>query len=92
VRQVVEQVIDAWGGGSWIDQSTETAHAPHEAEALRLDITKAASRLAWHARLSAKQAIERTVAWYRRPATIGTAFNAAQACADDIGAYESLVK
>jgi len=67
VEQLVETAIFTWGHGRWIDASTP--NAPHEAGLLRLDIGKARRELDWAPRLNAREAIQWTMEWYRRPAT-----------------------
>lgn len=65
VREVVETAIGVWGQGSWQDDS-----APgqvHEAGLLKLDIQRAREELGWTPRLSAKEAIQWTIEWYKKP-------------------------
>lgn len=63
VKDVVERVIRTWGSGAvHIDAGT---HA-HEAKLLTLDTAKARRRLSWHAALTADEAVERTVSWYKK--------------------------
>jgi len=64
VRHIVEMAIESWGSGSW--------HAPqvkhdqlHEANYLKLDITKANSLLSWRPAGSVPEAIAESVGWYR---------------------------
>ncbi len=84
VREVVELAVSTWGAGSWVDRSH--AEHPHEAHALRLDITKALTLLNWRPVLSVREAVGATVAWYRRRAASG--FDAQAACLNEIAAYE----
>jgi CDP-glucose 4,6-dehydratase len=63
VRRVVEEVIAAWGAGSWEDR--RDPGAPHESRVLRLSTDKAAVRLGWAPRWGLTETIGRTVAWYR---------------------------
>jgi CDP-glucose 4,6-dehydratase len=65
VGSVVNQVIREWGSGEWEDVSLDQANAPHEASALRLDCTKAATVLDWRPILSLNQSIRKTMSWYR---------------------------
>lgn len=65
VKELVETAIGAWGGGSWKDISA--TGQPHEAALLRLAITRAQKELNWKPKLYAKQAIEWTLAWYKKP-------------------------
>jgi CDP-glucose 4,6-dehydratase len=63
VRDVVEALIAAWGGGSWGDRHDPAA--PHEAGLLRLSIDKAQARLGWTPRWRFEETFRRTVEWYR---------------------------
>lgn len=62
VRELVEQVIEAWGQGSCIHSADK---GPREAHLLRLDCGKAENRLGWKPKMSQREAIEHTVAWYK---------------------------
>jgi len=63
VQWIVERMVAQWGGeATW--QLDGGAH-PHEAHYLKLDISKARSRLAWQPRWNLEQALERIVAWHR---------------------------
>jgi CDP-glucose 4,6-dehydratase len=66
VKELVEIAITTWSKGQWVDISD--ASAPHEAGFLKLSIKKAQKDLNWLPKLSAKQAIEWTVNWYKQPA------------------------
>tara|TARA_B100001964_G_C14145548_1_gene559531 strand:- start:134 stop:1219 length:1086 start_codon:yes stop_codon:yes gene_type:complete len=63
VCEITDLVINNWGEGSWQDQSIK--NAPHETNILKLDISKARSRLEWHPVLSIEQAVTATVDWYK---------------------------
>ncbi|MBS1732670.1 MAG: CDP-glucose 4,6-dehydratase [Bacteroidetes bacterium] len=63
VQQLVEQAIQIWGKGSW--RSTGNNNNLHEAGILKLDISTAQKILNWHPKLSASNAIEWTINWYR---------------------------
>jgi len=56
-------VVRNWGKGSWQYQTNK--NAPHEASILRLDITKAKTRLGWKPVWSIEQAVRATVDWYK---------------------------
>jgi len=63
VGWVADELAAAWGGGAgW--QAVEGAN-PHEAHHLKLDISKARSRLGWHPQLSLPQALKLVVEWAR---------------------------
>ena len=64
VWDVATMLTEAYGQGSLADCTDPDA--PHEANLLMLDITKAQTRLGWKPRLSTKQAIELTADWYKR--------------------------
>jgi CDP-glucose 4,6-dehydratase len=63
VSWLVERISAVWGeGGHWVvDPGTH----PHEAPLLKLDISKARSRLGWSPRLRLEEAIPWIVEWYR---------------------------
>lgn len=63
VSWVADELAKAWGGGAgW--QPVEGVN-PHEAHHLKLDISKARSRLGWHPQLPLAQALKLVVAWAR---------------------------
>jgi CDP-glucose 4,6-dehydratase len=61
--EVAQRIGSLWGGGSvtLLDQP----NLPHEARLLRLDSSKAITRLGWRPRWSLDRALEETVAWYK---------------------------
>ena len=64
VREVAEKVVEHYGSGSL--EIASDSNAPHEAQLLTLDITKAGERLGWKPRLSIDRCIGMTVDWYKR--------------------------
>lgn len=66
VAELVEQLIAAWGSGSWSSEKREQAH---EAGTLRLSTDKAAARLGWRPRWTFAEAVARTVEWYKLDCT-----------------------
>jgi CDP-glucose 4,6-dehydratase len=61
VGWIVEQMAALWGpGATW---QVDAGEHPHEAAYLKLDISKARSRLNWHPALSLKQALQLIVDW-----------------------------
>jgi CDP-glucose 4,6-dehydratase len=63
VVQVVDRLSELWGNGAaW--EPDDDPH-PHEAHHLKLDCSKAITRLGWRSRWGLEQALEATVAWYR---------------------------
>lgn len=87
VRELTEVFIAAWGGGSWEDR--HDPRAPIETRVLRLAIDKARAALPWHPRLSGRDSILRTAAWFREFTT--TPAKARALCEADIVAYEASV-
>jgi CDP-glucose 4,6-dehydratase len=67
VSAVVERVVQLWGPpATWTRD--ERSH-PHEAGCLRLDSSKARTRLRWRSQWTLDQALQATVAWYKAYAT-----------------------
>ncbi len=61
VGKLVEQMATLWGvGASWRIDTTEQ---PHEANYLKLDISKARSLLGWHPALQLNKALALTIDW-----------------------------
>ena len=83
VERIVERLIEGWHGGEWIRRNAVSE--PPEANVLRLSSAKAARELGWRSRWTIAEAIERTVAWYRRYEADPTSARAA--CLEDIAAY-----
>jgi CDP-glucose 4,6-dehydratase len=65
VKELVQHTLSYWGSGTWAD--TADSRQPHEANLLQLDISLAAAELHWQPKLTARQAIEWTVNWYKKP-------------------------
>ena len=63
VKIVVDIIIKQWGSGKCIDISS--INAPHEANLLKLDCTKAKTYLKWTPKLNIDEAIKLTVDWYK---------------------------
>ncbi len=63
VKDLVEETIKQWGKGSWRDVSDK--NAPHEAAYLTLSSEKARRRLGWRNAWNFRQAVEKTVSWYK---------------------------
>jgi len=62
VESLVRGLVHAWGSGEY--EIADDA-VRHEANLLKLDISKARAELKWEPRLTVQQAIEWTVQWYR---------------------------
>lgn len=64
VQWIVEQLTQSWGeGASWLLDGGEH---PHEAHYLKLDCSKAKSRLDWHPRWHLDEALKRIVDWQKQ--------------------------
>lgn len=63
VGELAERIVTAWGRGDLKIQPNP--EAPHEAQWLRLDCSKASKKLGWTSGLDLQDAIEWTVKWYR---------------------------
>ncbi len=63
VEGLIQTAINIWGKGTYRVESR--AQQPHEAGLLKLDISKAMSVLGWKPRLTALEAIQWTLSWYR---------------------------
>ncbi|MEX1202925.1 MAG: CDP-glucose 4,6-dehydratase [Ferruginibacter sp.] len=73
VKELVTFAINAWGSGEW--KNCNSSDLPHEAGLLKLDISKAAEQLKWTPKLSAAQAIEWTINWYKKDYNNALAFS-----------------
>lgn len=63
VSWIVEHLVREWGAGaSWQLDSVEQ---PHEANYLKLDISKANARLAWQPRWPLATALQKIIEWHR---------------------------
>lgn len=64
VGWIVEQMAELWGNGAkW---NIEIGEHPHEATYLKLDISKARSRLDWHPNIRLKDALEFIIDWSKQ--------------------------
>ena len=64
VGQVAQRLAALWGPGARVD-IPEGGNHPHEANQLRLDITRARAELGWQPRWSLEDALDGTIAWHR---------------------------
>lgn len=63
VQWIVEKLTRSWGeGASWV---VDGGNHPHEAHYLKLDCSKAKSRLEWHPRWNLEEALGAIVEWQR---------------------------
>lgn len=84
VRDLAEEFLQAWGAGSWRNDSRPDS--PKEEPVLRLDSTQAERRLGWRGQWDWREAIRRTVDWYRQWNN-GQGAAAWDLCAHDIAAF-----
>lgn len=63
VKDILDHLVCCWGeGASWVlDGSSQ----PHEAQLLKLDISKAAARLNWAPKWTLEDTLEHIVEWHR---------------------------
>jgi CDP-glucose 4,6-dehydratase len=86
VEWVARRLADAWGEtASW--RLDPNAH-PHEAHMLRLDCSKARTRLGWSGRIGLEQAVDATAQWYREFGRAPGA--AAELLRHDINSYDEM--
>jgi CDP-glucose 4,6-dehydratase len=82
VHAVIDRVAALWGEeASW---NVSADDHPHEASCLRLDCTKAESRLGWRPRTDLDLALVWTVDWYKRWAAGG---DARELCGEQIDRF-----
>jgi len=63
VQWIVENMVAVWGnGGHW---ELEDSVQPHEANYLKLDISKAKSKIYWEPRWGLTTALQATIDWHR---------------------------
>ncbi|WP_198962727.1 CDP-glucose 4,6-dehydratase [Mangrovitalea sediminis] len=63
VEWILSHMVQHWGeGASW---QLDTNPQPHEAQLLKLDISKAAAKLKWHPRWSLAQSLDSVVEWHQ---------------------------
>ena len=63
VGWIAEHLVNLWGNGSRWEK--DSAEHPHEATSLKLDCSKAKTRLAWRPLMDLTTALEKVVEWYR---------------------------
>ena len=64
VGSLVDRMVKTWGEGSWQDHSKPGVL--HEANLLKLDITKAKSQLGWSPKWDVTKSITETIPWYQQ--------------------------
>jgi CDP-glucose 4,6-dehydratase len=65
VSWIVERIVDMWPRLSWAEDAEPARTRPHEARHLKIDSSRARSRLGWRPRWGLREGLEATVAWYR---------------------------
>ena len=63
VEDLVNKSIEIWGNGAY--KITKQENQVHEANLLKLDISKSVDQLEWKPYLSAQETIEWTIGWYK---------------------------
>ncbi len=87
VNWIVERIIGLWGEkASW---KVDTEKQPHEANYLKLDCSKAKSKLGWSPQWNLDQALEKTISWYQAQLNRQNMY---QITLDQIQAYEQSIK
>jgi len=84
VKEVVEQSLSYWKSGAY--NTPQLAKQPHEAGLLKLDISKAITKLDWQPKWDTAIAIRKTLEWYKNV----SAKNAAAYTASQINEYQDL--
>lgn len=76
VKELLELALKSWGSGHWKD--TSDPNQLHEANLLKLDITKAKEKLQWMPKLNASETIKWTMDWYKQNTSDQFAYTLAQ--------------
>ncbi len=76
VKDLAKLAIDVWGEGDWMDTSNN--EEVHEANLLKLDISKANKELQWQPKLNAQEAIKWTIEWYKKSSSERLDFSISQ--------------
>ena len=86
VIEIVRAAQNHWKNNS-VNVTTQDSPV-HEAQLLKLDISKAITELGWKPRMNAAMAIERTIAWYQ---AFNDGTSAKKLVENDIGYYHTLL-
>ncbi len=63
VEWILDEMASKWGdGASWINDTSEN---PHEANFLKLDISKASARIGWSPKWNLNQALDHIISWHK---------------------------
>lgn len=63
VKTILDKLVKRWGDG--VDWQIDEKPQPHEAQLLKLDISKASALLDWHPRWSIDDTLDKVVEWHR---------------------------
>lgn len=86
VRWVVDHIVQMWGNDAcW--EVVQDDH-PHEANCLKLDCSKAKSKIGWYPQWNLETALEKTVEWYKAYCNKEDMF---QMTKDQIKLYETYI-
>lgn len=81
VNWIIERMVEKWPGVNWqIDKNSQ----PHEASCLKLDISKAKSRLNWQPTWNLDQTLDRIIEWHQ---SWLIKVNMQQVCLNEINKY-----
>lgn len=84
VEWILDHMMQKWGpGASW---QLDTNPQPHEAQLLKLDISKSTARLKWQPRWSLEEALDSIIEWHKCCHSQG---NIRQKTLDQISLYNS---
>jgi CDP-glucose 4,6-dehydratase len=82
VESIVKYMSNLWLGSSWEYDDSDN---PHEANLLKLDISKAKSKLNWHPTWSLEKSLEKIVQWHKNWSIKN--FNTQDICMNEIQNY-----
>jgi len=88
VKELVDYVINCWGTGSF---SLDNLDHPHEANLLKLDISKARAILGWMPIYDVYEAITRTVKWYKAFYNSSTNKEISELTLNEIRSFENAI-
>lgn len=84
VGWIVEKMADMWSGAA--EWSIDQAANPHEAQLLKLDISKAEAKLGWRPRWNLERALRETIDWHE---ALLQGSDIRSTCLQQIKAYEA---
>jgi CDP-glucose 4,6-dehydratase len=89
VGWIARRIAALWPGElSLVEDAASVASAPHEARYLKLDSSRARSRLGWHPRWDLDEGLDATISWYR---ALGAGEDVSALTGAQIEAYERAV-